>query len=74
MTDRFEPAVGCEARALLRRVRILANRHAVADELDRDAMRAMIQRGYIQHHGPNRSLLSLTAKGERFLDRLVRCE
>lgn len=74
MTDRFEPVIGDKGRAFLRRVRILANRHAVSEEVDRDAMLAMIQRGFVQHHGPNRSLLSLTAKGERFLDRLMRCE
>lgn len=69
-----EPAVGADGRALLRRIRLNENRYPAESEPDAHTLRAMGARGFLQKHGPNRSLLALTAKGETFLDRLMRCE
>ncbi|MBX5082143.1 hypothetical protein HJB56_04995 [Rhizobium lentis] len=69
-----EPAVGSEGRALLRRIRLCCNQYAAQQEDDRRAALDLGARGFLQRHGPNRSLLALTAKGEAFLDKLMRCE
>ncbi|MBX4944617.1 hypothetical protein [Rhizobium binae] len=70
----MEPAVGGAGRALLRRIRLCANRYPVAQERDQSTVHEMGERGYLQKHGEHRALLALTAKGEAFLDRLGRCE
>lgn len=69
-----EPAIGQAGRALLRRIRLCANHYPVAEERDQSTVHDMGARGYLQKHGESRTLLALTAKGERFLDRLARCE
>jgi len=71
---KIEPPIGASGRALLRSIRIFCNRYPIEKEPDRRVISDMGGRGYLQKHGPNRSLLSLTAKGEAFLDRLMRCE
>lgn len=69
-----DPAVGAAGRATLRRVRILRDQAQVCDEADRILMLGLVTSGYLRRTGPAHSRLTLTQKGERYLDALMRCE
>jgi hypothetical protein len=69
-----EEKLGSEGRALLRRIRILRDQHLAADEADRQLLLSLIARGHVRRCGPAHARLTLTAKGNLHLDRMMRCE
>jgi hypothetical protein len=72
MTD--EPAIGTSGRAILRQIR-LCGMGCVAGEIeDRPGLLRLVALGHVRRFGPAHSLLSLTAKGEKHLDSLMRSE
>ncbi|KWV42110.1 hypothetical protein AS026_21100 [Rhizobium altiplani] len=70
----MDAKIGTEGRALLRRIRILSDQHLAADEANRELLLSLIARGHVRRCGPAHSRLTLTAKGNTHLDRLMRCE
>lgn len=66
--------IGPEGRGLLRSIRLHGGTMPAAGVDNRPLLVRLMAQGLIARSGQGHALLSLTAKGERKLDAMMRCE
>ena len=69
-----EPAIGLEGRSIMRSIRLHGGTMPADDVDNRPVLLRLVSQGLIARAGRGHSDLTLTAKGERKLDAMMRCE